>query len=220
MPRFKDPKASITFFQESVTPEKGSLMLRAFVFERSDIGNCSHRASYAAMKLFEMFKDTPIKISVEAIGRERLIDHVIVVLSNDTTKEKFVYDPLTNPELVFGFDEYEEEIMPCFEMSPVGKLGFSCQIDQALCHQYQNLTPRLRQDLAIQVGKLNKQVLKLKPMLMEQLSAGVGKPTSHMLETACKQLKHKFGKHTLAPVDVDVDVDSEESSNAGAKGPR
>lgn len=216
MPGFKDPKASITFFKESITPEKGALMLRAFVFESSDIGNCSHRASYAAMKLFGMLKDTSIKISVEAIGRERFIDQVIVVLSNETTKEKFVYDPLTNPELVFGFDEYEKDILPCFKLSPVGRLGFSCKIDEELCRQYQNLTPRLRQDLAVQVGKLNKQVLKLNSMVMQPISLREGKPTGKMLDAVCEQLKDKFGKHTL----VSIDVDSEEGSKAEARGPR
>lgn len=87
------------------------LLSKALGFACTGVGNCSDRSAYAAIKLFEIFKSTDVKVSLVSVPS---VDHFIVYIGN---KERgwHIYDPLTNPTIAFTFDEYKAQVLPLFE---------------------------------------------------------------------------------------------------------
>lgn len=87
------------------------LLSKALGFACTNVGNCSDRSAYAAVKLFEIFKSTDVKVSLVSVPS---VDQFIVYIGN---KEKgwHIYDPLTNPTIAFTFDEYKAQVLPLFE---------------------------------------------------------------------------------------------------------
>ncbi len=80
------------------------------------VGNCANRACYAAIKLFDLFKQTTWKISLVSNSKK---DHFVLYLHDSSKQGKerkyYVYDPLTNPKVLFEFEDYIKLILPLFK---------------------------------------------------------------------------------------------------------
>jgi hypothetical protein len=98
---------------------------KAAVFSYTDIGNCANRASYAGIELFEIFKNTNVQIQVVSYSE---IDHFVLKIGNASDGWK-IYDPLTNPQLLFEEDEYNREIKSLFKHVPSPKQPINFTID-------------------------------------------------------------------------------------------
>lgn len=196
-PAWLDPKKLTKFLEESITPQQNVLILKAFKFESSNVGNCSHRACYAAIRLHEMFRATSIEVMVKS---SKEIDHFVVYLKNKVEKTWFVYDPLTNPEVVFAFDEYQKEIIPAFKpASTQVLLSISVTIDDDFCQRYARLYPKLLKHLSAEVDALNVKKLQSIPGFTKAVSVYCEEPhPKKLLELACAELKVKFGKKSLS----------------------
>jgi len=109
-----------------------AIPLKAALFDITNIGNCGGRASYAAFKLHEILEGSGLKVTVKSA---KFADHVVVYIGK--LPDLRVYDPLTNPELIFGFEEYQKKIMPLFKPRQVlEKLQIEVKITPALRNQY------------------------------------------------------------------------------------
>lgn len=71
------------------------------------IGNCSHRAAYAAIKLFELLKGTSIRVKFYSyVKRDQFVCYLI-----DKEDQMHVYDPYTNPEELYEPKFYRDNIL-------------------------------------------------------------------------------------------------------------
>jgi hypothetical protein len=78
----------------------------ATLFEVTKFGNCAGRSSYSAFKFYEIFpKDSGISIEV---NKMKNYDHFVVCLK--CKDSLYIYDPLTNPSLIFDIVKYHDEI--------------------------------------------------------------------------------------------------------------
>lgn len=102
------------------------LTLKATLFQLTS----AHRASYAALELFKVFKDSPQKIGLLSSPR---VDHYVVCIGNNNNWK--IYDPLLNPELLFNLNEYRTEILPQFPNYPGNKPNFKVKIAEKV-HAY------------------------------------------------------------------------------------
>jgi hypothetical protein len=101
-------------------------------FNLLGLGNCAPRATYAAMQLHPLLKDTGIQIKLVSLTS---VDQFIVYLKTPD-KLWYVYDPLTNPELLFTPDEYKSAIMPLFTKVPSPAAQVDLTITPALCEHF------------------------------------------------------------------------------------
>jgi hypothetical protein len=79
-------------------------------------GNCAERSSYAAVKIYDVLSQAPtdIKIFFKSYTEQFLVDHFVLRIGNED-KGWFIYDPLTNPEIIFEESEYHRDIIPLFK---------------------------------------------------------------------------------------------------------
>ena len=126
-----------------IEARKRHVFVKGGGFYLTGCGNCSGRATDAAMKLYHVLKDTEVKVILYSAPS---IDQFIVYLKTPD-KRWHVYDPLTNPELLFSVAEYKEEIIPLFTKVPHPAREIKLTIDRDLYDSYLFFCPRLKKCL-------------------------------------------------------------------------
>ena len=101
------------------------LVQNAAVFAHTNLGNCAKRASYAAIELFEILMGTGSELQLTSYPE---IDHFVLRIGN-AAEGWNIYDPLTNPELLFNEDEFTIEIKPLFPRVPIPKNPVNFSVD-------------------------------------------------------------------------------------------
>ncbi|MCH9757248.1 MAG: hypothetical protein K0U37_08680 [Gammaproteobacteria bacterium] len=108
------------------------LMQHALLFSITKIGNCSERGAYAALSLFNLLKESGIKVGLQSLKTK---DQFVVCLGNDE-RGWMVYDPFTNPHIVFEFSYYGAEMTPYFETHSHSKQPFKMMVTQGVYDQF------------------------------------------------------------------------------------
>lgn len=108
------------------------LIQHALRFSLTALGNCSARSSYAAIQLFSIMENTGLQIELISFVE---IDHFVLRIKNNKN-EYTIYDPLTNPELVFDEDGYNQTIKLLFNPVAVQKRPFNLVVDERVIRQY------------------------------------------------------------------------------------
>ncbi len=189
-PRFSSHTQKISFCKQNLLPAELKVFMQAFIFEISDLGNCSHRSAYAALKLHEIFQDTPIEVFVKSAEH---IDQHVVCLGNKTMGY-LVYDPLTNPELLFAHEEYSKTILTMFSVHQRPKLPTQVRVTVDLREQYQHIAAGIGAILSVDIDKFKvSEFLKI-PELQDSIFHVFGPDASSILVKADKELKRKYGK--------------------------
>ena len=108
------------------------LVKKAILFSITEIGNCSDRAAYASLILFNALKETGIKVALQSLETK---DQFYVCLGSKETGWK-IYDPLTNPSIVFDVAEYQEKMLGYFPLYAAKKSPYKLVINQKVYGQY------------------------------------------------------------------------------------
>lgn len=131
-----DTKARIAFWGDLPTIEEQAkrlfLVHNALSFSLTGLGNCATRSSYAAIQLFNIFENSGLQIEFLSFVE---IDQFVLRIKNNKNEYK-IYDPLTNPELIFNEDEYNQKIRPLFNPVPIKKRPFDLVVDEKSIRQY------------------------------------------------------------------------------------
>lgn len=79
----------------------------------SDLGNCALRAYYAGFILATIL---PESVKISASSHPSKDQHVIQIKANNNAhkQEWFVYDPFTNPEVIFPHNLYVRDVLSKF----------------------------------------------------------------------------------------------------------
>jgi len=191
-PGFASLTQAHSFFGQPVLLPELVVFLKAFIFDISDLGNCSHRSGYASLKLHEMFKNTPIRVVNKSADK---VDQYVVLIGNKTTGW-FVYDPLTNPELIFTHEEYAKTILTLFTETASAKgLPVCVTITPSLNAKYTAIATALLGMLPADIDGLTATTLLSNPNIRFSIDK-MGVPRSEQrakLEEACEELRSKFG---------------------------
>lgn len=120
------------------------LFAHASMYKITSAGSSSCRASYAALCLYEIFANTPVRVVLHSYLPNR--DHYVVMLGN---KEMgwFVYDPLTNPELVFDNDLYKQTVLTTFRRPKTSAKPFQLTITKELSTNFAARWPLIEVEL-------------------------------------------------------------------------
>lgn len=116
----------------------------------------------------------------------------------------FIYAPLTNPELVFTYEEYTKKIMTIFKPASQFRIPVQVTMTTELREKYHAISSELRKALPTDVQRLNPAEL-MENMNINGSLARHGITLSQgrvLLETACKELQLKYG--TVYPMDIDA----------------
>ncbi len=108
------------------------LINMALKFSSASLGNCATRCSYAAIELFEILRNTGIQVKVKSWSE---IDQFVICLKDSAGNVK-IYDPLTNPELLFDKDEYERDVKSLFKPVASPKSPFDLTMDEKIRAKY------------------------------------------------------------------------------------
>ena len=94
---------------------KRSLYLKYMPFKFFGHGNCCSRSAYAGINLHGIFSQVrgDIKIVLKSYIEEYNVDHYVLKIGNENIGW-YIYDPLTNPEIIFNEHEYQQDIFPMF----------------------------------------------------------------------------------------------------------
>lgn len=189
-PFFYSHTQPVTFFGQSLLPAEIAVFLKAFIFDISNYGNCAHRAGYAAIQLFNIFKSTDVKILVQSA---KLADQFVVYLGNKTMGW-YVYDPLTNPELVFTHDEYIQSILPMFPKDTDSlrkRIPVSFKITEESCLKYQKMSETLVTQLHAELDRFDSRALLSTPaMIFSLLKIGIPVAEHHTkFERVLKEIR-------------------------------
>ena len=101
------------------------LVQNAAIFSYTDVGNCAKRTSYASIELFDIFKHTNVQIQLVSHPE---IDQFVLKIGNKHEGWK-IYDPLTNPLVLFEEQEYIREIKSLFKHVPTPKQAVNFTVD-------------------------------------------------------------------------------------------
>jgi hypothetical protein len=197
--------------QHMLLPEAFALC-RAFSFDFSNMGNCAHRSSYAALKFCEFFKDAEVKVFIR---NEKSRDQYFVVFENKE-KEIFVYDPLTNPELVFTEAEYRKKILPLFPLTTNCKVEMNILVTQELREKYRKIADEIRDRFRKDTSFFDEQILKSDMNIIFSMHKNKIPMHLHheMIEKACRELKSKCSQKQLAVSQQGEEKAQKETSTA------
>jgi hypothetical protein len=122
------------------------------------LGNCSFRASYAAIELAKIFFGMSVGIEVKVRSYPE-IDQFIVRIGSDEQGWK-IYDPLTNPELIFDIEEYDRDIIPLFKSLNTPKRPYEFTITRSQINKFELLTKKMLYLLQSESDNLSIEALK------------------------------------------------------------
>lgn len=126
------------------------LLGKALLFAATAIGNCADRAAYAALQFFKLFNDTPIQVAVQSSPE---YDQFVVYLGN-RDMGWHIYDPLTNPSVLFAFKEYTTDVLPLFPKVTHPKQKFSLLINRQLVDTFEQQAPQTLHRLLAVLGQI------------------------------------------------------------------
>ena len=109
-------------------------------FAYTKTGNCSSRSAFAAMHLYHAI-GKQAGISVCLISSATHDQFTVMIGTAD--KQWFVYDPLTNPELLFEHAEYTSEILKYFSPVQTPKHPLKLKITPATYSAYLAKNPEI-----------------------------------------------------------------------------
>ena len=188
-PIFKLGQTS-SFFQQNLLLEQVTVFLQAFLFDLTSMGNCANRSTYAAFKLHDLFENTDLKIIIKSAKDK---DQYVVYLGNKSMGW-FIYDPLTNPELVFTFKEYIDDILPLIPLKSRPTMPLSVPVNPTLCKQYEFVANKLQRHLNTSVDDMQLSELRGNVNIVTSMKLVKGvKNINTSLELACDELKRQYG---------------------------
>jgi hypothetical protein len=171
------------------------LMQHSILFSVTKIGNCADRAAYAALVLFKALEDTTIKIALQSLKTK---DHFYVCLGNAEKGWK-IYDPLTNPTLLFDIEEYQKDVLIYIPQYLHPKKDFKRVINSHVYNQYieqRDQAPALIQN-ALLSSPANK-LWKNREFHSFLVSRGIEKNVlsdAHQYLCSCCEQDHKVSCH-------------------------
>ena len=154
------PNFSEQFWQPSLDNKGKSqelyLFHRAMIFKHTHHGNCAHRSCFSAIELEKILQGSAISVTLIS---DPTRDHFFIELSlPDSTTP--IYDPLTNPELLFEAETHQEKILPLFKPVTRTALPFELTINERHIRQYEFILKRSETFLDSQKRRLSvKQII-------------------------------------------------------------
>lgn len=124
-----------TFHKENVA------ILRAIRFFVFKTGNCSARASYAA---FELSKLLVGSVTIGIQSHPARDQYILMLQSKEKGSPWYVYDAITNPELLFNLREYQDDILPLFPRVERPALKYTLTIKPALLERCQSVSSDIK----------------------------------------------------------------------------
>lgn len=82
------------------------LILNSLIFQFTHLGNSHTRASYSALRLFEVLQNSDLKFYVKSIKAH---NHIVVYIKHH--QNWYIYDPMLNPDLIFSIKEYRQSVI-------------------------------------------------------------------------------------------------------------
>ena len=123
--------------------------MHAFLFSRistfmySGLGACAFRASYASVMLAALPKESHVYL-VSIPSKDQF-----VVQLRRGKKEWFIYDPLLNPEMIFPFKNYHEEVLPQYKDRATQARKFKLRITNELSDEFFSKWPDILAKIAL-----------------------------------------------------------------------
>jgi hypothetical protein len=108
------------------------LFSRAAFYQFSHMGSCSYRSSYAALQLFKILQGTSLNVALQSAPS---VDQFTVLLGNKK-EGYYVYDPLTNPLMVFDREFYIKNILSTFPKAAYTATAMNLTITKELSETY------------------------------------------------------------------------------------
>lgn len=118
------------------------LFSRAAFYQFSQTGSCSYRASYAALQLFKMMQGTSLNVALQSAPS---VDHFTILIGNKK-EGYYVYDPLTNPLMVFDREFYIKNILSTFPKAAYQAAAMNMVITQRLSDTYDKQFPLIKDE--------------------------------------------------------------------------
>lgn len=115
---------------------------RAAFYDFSQTGSCSYRASYAALKLFKMLQGTTLNVALQSAPS---VDQFTVLIGNKNVGY-YVYDPLTNPLMLFEREFYIKNILSTFTKVPHQATAMNMTITKELSDTYDKYYPVIKEE--------------------------------------------------------------------------
>jgi hypothetical protein len=112
------------------------LYARASMFVLSSLGSCSQRASYSSLALAQLLPKEAQVFLVSAPSKDQFVVQLKVA-----DKEWLIYDPLTNPEVLFPHDLYKREVLSKFPDSDCAGKPFMLEITKELSAEFFSKCP-------------------------------------------------------------------------------
>lgn len=134
---------------------KAYLFARATKFMISSLGNCSFRACYSSLVLARSLPKNARVFVVSAPSKDQFC-----IQLNVNGKEWLIYDPLTNPEVLFPHKMYQEEVLAKFPDDRKTGLQFKLQVTKELSEEFFSKCPDF-------LAKINGLYLNTFPSLQE-----------------------------------------------------
>src|SRR5688572_8611028 len=102
----------------------------------------------------------------------------------------FVYDPLTNPELIFTLQEYQNDVMPLFPDVKTPKRQVKIIFSDLVVAKYQNIASQVSPRVLADIQQLNPDLLMrnldiLNSLTVNEIPLNIAR---QLIEEACKQL--------------------------------
>lgn len=186
-----DSKPGLSFWgalpQNEEQAKKIYLLHHALHFKTTGLGNCSYRASYSAIELAKIFISTNAGVEIKVRSYPE-IDQFVVIMGGDTTGWK-IYDPLTNPELIFDYQEYTELVKPLFKSVITPKRPYEFTLSRSEINRYDCLAKKMIHLLKTEADNLLIESLPMDSNYHSFLqSKGIVDPTFKKTNAAIQQL--------------------------------
>jgi hypothetical protein len=120
------------------------LFERAATFKLTHVGACSFRASHAAICLARIFAESNVTVALTSAPTK---DQFAVLLGNKA-EGWFVYDPLTNPDMIFEHKYYQENILPTFKSVAKEGQKFQLTISKELVNDFDRRWPKIKNEFS------------------------------------------------------------------------
>jgi|GEM_PF-4935705 len=115
------------------------LYARATHFRTFNVGACSHRASFAALYLAKALKDNE-NLGVHLVS-DPTRDQFVVMFSEKIGSRYFIYDPFSNPQMVFKLDYYRKNILEKIPIKPVTKDRYKLKVTFEMYNEFEQRWP-------------------------------------------------------------------------------
>ncbi|MAR83923.1 MAG: hypothetical protein CMF55_03930 [Legionellales bacterium] len=191
------PNFSEQFWQPSLDMKGKSkelyLFHKAMTFKHTHHGNCAHRSCFSAIELEKILRGSAITVTVKS---DHTRDHFFIELSlPDSTT--LIYDPLTNPELLFDAETHQEKILPLIQPVTQTALPFELTINERHIRQYELILKRSENFLDSQKSQLSVERIISNPFFIQmQLKENIPvEKFNELITTALSRLNKSIDSH-------------------------